>query len=152
MTAEVQETLGHMSDVPTAWIVDIDGTLALRGDRGPYDWEYVGRDLPNAAVVMTVQALATHPNVTAILAITGRHESARQQTVMWLDAQGVPFDELLMRPDWDHRPDEVVKEETYRSQIAPRFAIIGVIDDREKIVRMWRGLGLICFQVAEGRF
>ncbi|MFC7644091.1 hypothetical protein ACFQX6_27630 [Streptosporangium lutulentum] len=39
------------------WIVDIDGTLALRGDRGPYDWDRVGEDLPNHPVVTIVKAL-----------------------------------------------------------------------------------------------
>ena len=30
--------------------------------------------------------------------------------------------------------------------------IFMVVDDRQKVVDMWRSLGLICFQVAEGKF
>ena len=29
------------------WIVDIDGTVAIMGDRSPFDWARVGEDLPN---------------------------------------------------------------------------------------------------------
>lgn len=137
---------------PTAWLVDLDGTLALMGERGPFEWHRVGEDLPHAPVVIAVQALAAHPGVDAILAVSGRDGSARGQTVRWLDAQGVPFDELHMREPGDFRPDEVVKEELYRERIEGRFRVLGVLDDRDKVVAMWRGIGLVCFQVAPGDF
>jgi hypothetical protein len=141
-----------IAGLPTAWIVDIDGTLARRSGRDPYDWKAAGEDVPSRPVVMAVQALAAHVEVSAIVAITGRQEAARRLTTMWLDAQSVPFDELLMRQDGDTRPDEVVKEEIFHRDISPRFSVVGVMDDRNKIVAMWRRLGLVCFQVAEGDF
>lgn len=137
---------------PAAWIVDLDGTLALKGDRGPFDWQRVGEDQPHPPVIMAVQALAAHPGVDAIIAISGRDGSCRGQTVQWLDAQAVPFTELHMREPGDFRPDEVVKEEIYRERIAARFSVVGVLDDRNKVVQMWRRIGLVCFQVAEGDF
>lgn len=136
----------------SAWLVDIDGTLAQMGARGPYEWHRVGEDLPHEPVVLAVQALAAHPGVDAIIAVSGRDGSSRGQTVQWLDAHQVPFDELFMREPGDFRPDEVVKEEIYRELIATRFDVIGVLDDRNKVVAMWRRLGLVCFQVAEGDF
>ncbi|WP_428966447.1 phosphatase domain-containing protein [Micromonospora fluostatini] len=39
-------------------LVDIDGTLTLRGERDPYDWDRVGEDAPNAAVVTLVRMMA----------------------------------------------------------------------------------------------
>jgi hypothetical protein len=30
--------------------------------------------------------------------------------------------------------------------------VVGVLDDRNRVVRMWRGLGLLCCQVAPGAF
>jgi len=139
-----------MVELPIAWIADVDGTLAIRTGRGPFDWHLAGEDLPNRPVVMAIQALAAHPDVSAIIAITGRHEALRRLTTTWLDSQDVPFTELLMRADGDNRPDEVVKEEIYRRDIAPRFRVMGVIDDRGKVVSMWRRIGLVCLQVAEG--
>lgn len=135
-----------------AWLVDIDGTLALAGERGPYEWRRVGEDQANPPVVMAAQALAADPGVDAIIAVTGRDGSCRGQTVQWLDAHQVPFDELYMREPGDFRPDEIVKEEIYRELIAPRHTVIGVLDDRNKVVAMWRRIGLVCFQVAEGDF
>lgn len=42
---------------PKVWLVDIDGTVALRGERGPFDWDRVGEDKPNGPVIAVVRAL-----------------------------------------------------------------------------------------------
>jgi hypothetical protein len=138
--------------LPTAWLVDVDGTLALCAHRNPYDWRQSDADMPNEPVVMTVQALAAHPNVDAIIAISGRPEQARHLTSRWLNEHDIPYDELLLRADSDNRPDDVVKAELFRTRVATRFSVAGVIDDRGKVVIMWRRLGLVCFQVANGDF
>jgi len=138
--------------LPVAWLVDVDGTLALHPHRDPYDWHQADGDLPNWPVVMVVQALAGHAGIDAILAITGRHERARQVTVRWFEAHKVPVSRLFMRSDGDYRADQVVKEELFRNQVEPKYDVIGVIDDRDKVVTMWRRLGLVCFQVAQGDF
>jgi hypothetical protein len=99
-----------------AVIVDIDGTLAVRtGDRSPIDWHRVGEDEPNPPVVELVQILAASRRHRLIL-MSGRDESCRWQTEMWLNAQGVPFNELYMRPEKDNRNDSIVKEELYRKR------------------------------------
>jgi predicted kinase len=40
-----------------AWLVDVDGTLALMGDRGPFEWHRVGEDTPNLPVLELVSHL-----------------------------------------------------------------------------------------------
>ncbi|TDC59557.1 polynucleotide kinase [Micromonospora sp. KC207] len=141
-----------MTDLPRAIIVDIDGTLALRGDRSPYDWVRVGEDQPNPAVIELVQTIAAAGRHRIIL-LSGRDEVCRRQTEMWLDAQRVQFDELHMRPRKDNRKDSVVKAELYRTLVESRYAVAFVVDDRRQVVEMWRDeLGLTCFQVAEGDF
>jgi hypothetical protein len=137
---------------PAAWIVDIDGTLALGPHRDPYDWRRADKDVPNVPVVTAVQALAKHSAVSAIIAVSGRHEIARPLTTQWLIEQEVPFDELLMRENGDYRSDEIVKEEIFRRSIEPRYLAAAVIDDRDRVVKMWRRMGLVCFQVADGLF
>ena len=141
-----------MDNSPHAWVVDIDGTLALRGHRSPYDWRSVLSDLPNLPVITAVRALANYEQVDAIIMVSGREERARALTQDWLESQRIPFDELFMRRNGDYRPDEVVKEEIFLSQIEPRFSVQGVIEDRRRVVAMWRRLGLVCFQVDEGDF
>lgn len=139
--------------VPTAVIVDIDGTLATRvTDRSPYDWQRVGEDAPVAAVVTTVRAL--HAAGLTILVMSGRDEECRAQTESWLlHHLGVEYDLLLMRRAKDNRRDDVVKRELFERHVADRYEVAFTIDDREQVVRMWREeLGLVCFQVAPGNF
>lgn len=57
-----------------------------------------------------------------------------------------------MRPAGDSRKDAIVKREIFDQEIRDRWRVIGVFDDRQQVVRMWRALGLTVFQVAEGDF
>ena len=57
-----------------------------------------------------------------------------------------------MRKEGDNRPDEVVKEEIFNENIRGNYSVRFVLDDRSKVVDMWRQLGLKCLQVAEGDF
>lgn len=140
-----------------AIIVDIDGTVAIRGDRSPYDMTRVGEDTPNQPVIELVRTL--HLSLTSgiarpgrVIFVSGRMETARYQTEEWLDEHyGYTF-VLHMRPDSDKRPDDVIKEEIYRTKIEPIYDVLWVIDDRNRVVRKWREMGLTCLQVAEGDF
>lgn len=135
-----------------AVLVDIDGTLALRtGDRSPYDWDRVGEDEPNPPVIELVRVIRAAGQHRIIL-MSGRDESCRWQTEMWLDAQQVPYDELYMRTEKDNRKDSIVKEELHRKHVEGRYDVAWVVDDRQQVVQMWRSLGLTVFQCAEGDF
>ena len=138
-------------DLPAAVLVDIDGTVALMGDRSPYDWSRVGSDTPNQAVIGAVRAMYAAGN--AIVFCSGRDEVCRAETEAWLELYvGVPYEALFMRPEDDSRKDAVVKREIFDAEIRERWRITGVFDDRQQVVRMWRALGLTVFQVAEGDF
>lgn len=138
--------------LPPGVIVDIDGTMALRGQRNAYDMTGVLEDAPNPAVIMTVQALFQAG--LSIIYCSGRSEDARADTVQWLETHTRhPYEALFMRPTGDNIPDEYLKYGIYREHIAPCYDILLVIDDRDKVVRMWReDLELACFQVAYGNF
>lgn len=139
------------SDAPEVVLVDIDGTVALLGDRSPYDMSRVGEDKPNPAVIAAVRAM--HGAGYGVVFISGRDESARAETEAWLDRHvAVPYLALYMRPVKDSRKDSVVKREIFEREIRDRYRVVGVFDDRMQVVRMWRELGLTVFQVAEGDF
>lgn len=136
---------------PSVVLVDIDGTVALMAGRGPYDWDRVGDDVPNPAVIAAVRAM--HAAGHGIVFCSGRDEVCRADTQAWLDLHvGVPAVGLFMRPAGDRRKDAVVKREIFDRQIRDRYHVIGVFDDRAQVVRMWRELGLTVFQVADGDF
>jgi hypothetical protein len=139
---------------PKAWIVDIDGTVALKGERGPFDWGRVGEDEPNEPIIALVRALMR--DGWEVRYVTGRMGQCRDETLAWLRkhvmSSTLPTD-LYMREDDDYRRDEILKREIYETRIRGHFDVAGVIDDRAKVVRMWRDeLGLTCLQVAEGDF
>lgn len=136
--------------LPDAWVVDIDGTLALNtGGRSPYDLDRVHEDTPNPAVVAVVQALAD--SGAAVVFCSGREDSCRAQTEEWLDRHVGWASPLFMRSADDKRRDSVVKRELL-DEIGALYAVRGVIDDRKQVVEMWRAAGLTCLQVAEGDF
>jgi len=148
-----------VDDGRVTWIVDIDGTLALRrqgqGERGPFDWHRVGEDLPNFPVILLVRAL--YAVGEDMLLTSGRLDVCRRQTSLWLGthvhpgALGWP---LFMRDTArQYMKDDQLKREIYEQQIRGKYGpITGVIDDRDRVVTMWRSLGLTCVQVADGDF
>jgi len=132
-------------------ISDIDGTLAKRVNRGPFEWSRLLDDEPNAAVVELLQAL--HDRGHEIVFISGRTEDLREQTLLWLSRNvGIPG-RLLMRRANDDRRDEIVKAEIFVELNLTKEQVLLVLDDRDRVVKMWRDrFGLTCFQVAEGDF
>lgn len=144
-----------MSDKPSVILVDIDGTIALRGDRDPYDASKAMEDAVNWPVVEVIYALMREYGHRVQL-LTGRDEQDRDVTEYWLRAHrldgGFWHPPLFMRSRGDVRSDEIVKEEIYRTHIEPHYTVFCVFDDRDRVVQMWRRIGLTCLQVAEGNF
>lgn len=135
-----------------AFLVDLDGTLALhRGVRNPYDWRRAGEDKPNKTVITVVRAL--HAYFTSIVYVSGRPESSRDITTRWLKEHVDVPGPLFLRADADQRKDAVIKREIFSRHIRPKYRVLGVLDDRQQVVDMWRNeLGLTCLQVAPGDF
>lgn len=140
-----------MTKVPVI-VCDIDGTAAKMVDRSPYDYSKVLTDAPNDPVRTLLYAL--HKVGFGIVYVSGRpdEDNTRRNTKHWLVRHSFPRGELLMRPRGDRRPDNEVKLEIYKQQIQPKYDVLVVFDDRNRVVKMWRDQGLTCLQVAEGDF
>lgn len=141
-------------DLPSAIVVDIDGTLAIHGDRSPYDLTRVHEDAPNPAVIEAVRA--AYNDGARVVFCSGREDSVRDATLAWLlehiDRGFVLDSPLLMRAAGDMRKDAIVKGELFDAHIRDAFDVRYVLDDRQQVVDMWRALGLTVFQVAPGDF
>lgn len=138
--------------LPPVIIVDIDGTVALKGTRSPFDETRVHEDRPNLSVIAAVQALAHQGNL--IIFLSGRTDGCREETEKWLRqyvTQGWK-PELHMRKQGDMRKDWIVKSELFDEHVRGKYNVVCVFDDRDQVVRLWRDMGLTCFQVAEGDF
>lgn len=138
-------------DAPRAIIVDVDGTVAVNnGHRGWYDYHKVLGDLPNEPVIQAVGGFVYMQRVK-VLYVSGRPDSCRKDTETWLDLYA-PDGELFMRKHGDGRDDSVIKREIFDREIRNKYNVVAVFDDRNRVVRMWRALGLHVFQVADGDF
>jgi predicted kinase len=132
------------------YIFDIDGTLALMGDRSPYDGSRCNEDEVHTPVLSILNAIAR--NVLIVL-LSGREEVYKYQTIEWLRAKKIGYDELYMRAKGDYRKDSIVKRELAEEHILPQYNVLGVFDDRDQVVDMWRKeLKIPCFQVWYGDF
>jgi predicted kinase len=136
---------------PRAVLVDVDGTLALMGERGPYDWDRVGEDAPNGPVLDVARALHAAGNILVVM--SGRSDVCREETAAWLDTHlRVPFVGPIMRPAGDGRKDSELKAELFDAHVRGLYDVTAVLDDRRQVVDMWRSMGLTVLQVAEGEF
>lgn len=143
------------------WILDVDGTLFTRrpGGRGPFDWDRVIEDDPNTPVIRVVRAMAMAGE--GFVVVSGRLDVCRRDTETALQRHvfvGTPLgawtpDDLLMRDKArEFMPDHELKKEILYRDIIPRYNVIGAIDDRNRVVEMWRQEGIFCMQVADGNF
>ncbi len=143
---------------PNVILVDLDGTLCERtpedqGGRSPYDESRVVEDTVCRPVldVITMFAWTGH----RIIFMSGRSTLCRIDTEAWLTEhlpEDVEYEALFMRPAGDTRRDWVVKAELFDLYVRHRYRVRLVLDDRNQVVRMWRAIGLPCFQVADGDF
>ncbi len=142
-------------------IVDLDGTLALNKHREHYlkgskkDWvayfEASKDDKPNKKIINLVNLLKS--SGYRIHIFSARADIVRQDTINWLSRNCVSFDHITMREINSFTPDEELKKK-WLFDFYPDYLdeVEFILDDRNKVVSMWRSLGLTCLQVADGNF
>lgn len=135
---------------PDTYIFDIDGTLAHMTGRQWFEFDKVFTDALDVAVARVLDILVNANQ--EIIILSGRGEDSRDVTEKWLEYHGIPYAALFMRAAGDSRQDAVVKNEIFERDVAPNFNVLGVFDDRDQVVEMWRAKGIKCFQVAPGNF
>lgn len=154
------------NDLPYCIICDIDGTIAHMGDkRGPFDWMKVGVDAPDLHVRAVLSRLiANEEEPPKLFYFSGRDAVCRQESLKWLDGHHFPKDPqtpgdgstldytLVMRTEGDCRSDAIVKMEFYEEHIRGQYNVLCVLDDRPRVIRMWRDLGLLVLQVNDVEF
>ena len=162
-------------------IFDLDGTIAdieIRRKKsikpnGKMDWDIffhpdnIKYDKPVHAIINLVQ-MYYHDDYKVVI-FSGRNDRSWKETKDWLKTHNVPHDLLVMRPDkfksksspvadgnpatGDMRfmPDEILKKKML-DEFVDIDDVLFVVDDRNKVVEMWRELGLVVLQPAPGDF
>lgn len=142
-------------------VFDIDGTLSnnehrlkfIQGDIKDWDafYDRIAYDTPNESIVRLAQDLYKDSGHELVM-ITGRPERTRVVTLDWMELRGVPCDALFMRSNDDHRDDVVVKSELLDEAVAAGWHPWLAVEDRSRVVKMWRDRGITCLQCADGDF
>ena len=146
-------------------IFDLDGTLALIDKRrevstkpnGKLDWDKffdpanIKLDVPNPPVVKMAQLFAEQG--FNIVIFSGRSNKTERTTRSWLSNHKIPFQKLVMRDSEANHftPDWVLKKDMLDEHVDINDVFL-VVDDRDRVVKLWRSLGLTTFQVADGDF
>lgn len=134
--------------LPSAIICDLDGTLALytKEERGHYDHHLAASDKVNVAVRKVISVFA-YQQACTIIYLTGRDNRYTQQTSDFLRLNGCPNGMLLMREHPDNRRDTVYKLEMFNKHVRGKYNVLFCLEDRDRVVKLWRDLGLACWQV-----
>jgi hypothetical protein len=139
-------------------IFDIDGTLADISQRihhirkKPKNWNAFNEGMAKDKAIRSMVRLCNilYASGLYVVLCSGRNERNRPETVEWLSREGVQYHELLLRKDNDMRQDAVAKREIL--QTMDKSKILFVVEDRSRVVEMWRSEGLVCLQCAPGEF
>lgn len=139
------------SGLEDAIIFDIDGTIAhMQGKRGTFDWGKVDRDEVDHRMKIMMNSFF-YQGMKVIL-ITGRDGISYNLTKEWLDFNNFKYHHLYTKPENDFRKDTITKTEIFNNHIKDKYNVYCAFDDRDQAVKMWRGLGIKCYQVADGTF
>lgn len=163
----------HWTYKTPQWVIfDLDGTLAdikhrlhhihpvtpeqhknaAEGDYLP-DWDAFNmacnRDEPKIHIIELLKMCQHYGKSIAIF--SGRMETAKERTIEWLHRHGIKYDVLEMRKSKDYRSDIEVKREMFNKHFDKRH-IWFVVDDRDKVVELWRELGLTCLACQKGDY
>ena len=123
--------------LPYCIIVDIDGTVAQIGDRGPFEWSKVEQDEPRQVVIRAIKAFNC-----PLVFVSGRDGKCVEATIRWLDKNiNIPY-HLFMRNPGDMRRDSIIKREIYDKFIKQNWNVAAIWDDRPQVIReCWQALG-----------
>lgn len=149
-----------MARVTNCVVFDLDGTIAdishrrVYVENKPKNWAKFNAticdDIPNEPVVQLLRAL--HASKNPIVICSGREAVSKKVTVDWLARHDIPYSAIYMRRAKDYRQDDVVKADLLDELMNDGWYPWIVVDDRDRVVNMWRQRGFTCLQCAPGAF
>lgn len=145
-------------------IVDLDGTIfdlshrlhfiQNKSTNWPAFFRAADKDTPIDDVLTVLYALMKAGY--HLVFITGRSDIIEDITRIAIGNIFLGTEvELYMRHEGDHREDSIVKLELLNRAFPEpedKATILGVFEDRQQVVDMYRAQGLRVFQVAAGKF
>jgi phosphoglycolate phosphatase-like HAD superfamily hydrolase len=134
---------------PTAYIFDVDGTLAnvdpflYHVRDGKKDYESFHRSSidakPNIDVFNMLNNAISKGH--SILVVTSRKEKWRGLTSMWLAINNARSHGLFMRDNNDNRADYEVKKDIL-DKIKEFWDVVHAVDDNPNVIKLWQENGI----------
>lgn len=135
---------------PTAYIFDVDGTLAniepylhyIRNldkvDNFKKDFNTFHEKSIDARPNMDVVQMLNHAvsDGHAIIVVTSRKEMWRPHTSMWLALNNIRSHALFMRKNDDDRKDYEVKKEILK-KVRSMWDVVHAVDDNPAVLKLW---------------
>ncbi len=138
-------------------VVDLDGTLANIDHRLHFikrekpDWDGFFKacvdDTPNDWCVELIEGMRCNAEV---LIVSARSRMVEKETKAWLGKvfnrpASAPESLVMLRAEGDNTPDVDLKKK-WLNESGFKDRILFVVDDRQRVVNMWRKEGLVCLQ------
>lgn len=134
-------------------VIDLDGTLAniqhrrhlVACDKPQWDEFYAAcdKDVLNPWCAELMRAMMDQGCI--VLIVSARRDSEKEKTVKWLKDNYVKYDDLIMlRKGSDSTEDKKLKRKWLYEY--GKENILFIVDDRQKVVDMWRAEGMVCLQ------
>lgn len=137
-------------------VIDLDGTLSdgtgryhlVKGKHRDYEAFHakLGEDPVNPPIAALMRAMVlTH----TVVCVSARPAKYREATIAWLEKNSLARDFhalFLLRQENDNTPDQELKRAWLHAYGKER--VLFTVDDRQKVVDMWREEGITCLQCA----
>lgn len=150
----LSEPLVYDPTLPNCIVWDTDGTTAKHVARSPYDYSRVLTDEPHDDILLLKDILTTGAPWIPHFGASGRPDTCREDTEKWNEIHQIDFQEFYMRDgidqaDWN---DADVKQFMVDKYIRGKYNVLAWFDDRDRVTRRLRKLGIRTLQVAPGDF
>lgn len=137
-----------------AVIFDLDGTLSDCThrmhylDNKPKDFDSFYDAMGDDTVVKPVASMLRNLTGVSKLVLTARPVSYSHTTEEWLSKYNLlsHIQGLYMRPDEQRKVPDYLYKQSMIDVIRKKYNILLVIDDRDRVVDMWRENGIYCLQ------
>lgn len=147
-------------------IFDLDGTLCnidhrihfIRNDENRPDWNSFNKGCINDTLYKHIYMIYAcmcdpmfHDDTFGCIIVTGRSDEYADQTIKWLTDHFIHPDYLYMRPKNNYDSDHVFKKSVIDQYLCDA-RVLFVIEDRDRVVDMWRSSGYKCLQCKKGDY
>lgn len=143
--------------LPDTVVFDLDGTMSdcswrrhlVQGKHRDYEAFHCGIALDPLNEWCRELAVSMSVGGYRVVLVSARPRKRTAATVQWLKAHDVAYDDLFLLRGDDKTPDQQLKRQWLLKYGKRR--VLFVVDDRPKVVRMWREEGVVCLHCADWR-